>query len=248
MSDEQKSATRPRTPLTRAPRPKRFYKGVTIVAVEAGHAIHLDGKPAKTPGGALLMLQKERLALRVAAEWEAQGGEIDATSMPVTRLVNVAIDAIDGHAVAVRADIVKYAGSDLVCYRAEEPARLVARQAQMWDPVLAFAADQLGARFSVRHGIVFKAQSDATIAAIRDAVGGVKGLELAALHSLTTLCGSALIALGVARGVLSAAQAVEAAHVDEDWNRELWGADEEALAVRAHRARDILAAGDIFLP
>lgn len=248
MSDDDAVRRRIPTPLTRAPRPKRFYKGVSIVEVEAGHAIHLDGKPAKTPGGALLMLQKERLAFRVAAEWEAQGGEIDATSMPITRLVNVAIDAIDGHAVAVRADIVKYAGSDLVCYRAEEPARLVARQAQMWDPVLAFAESHLAARFSVHHGIVFKAQSEPTIAAIRDAVGSVKGLDLAALHSLTTLCGSALIALGVARGVLSAAEAVDAAHVDEDWNRELWGADEEALAVRAHRARDIHAAADIFLP
>lgn len=248
MSDDADVPHRTRTPLTRAPRPKRFYRSVSIVAVEAGHAIHLDGKPAKTPGGALLMLQNERLALRVAAEWEAQGGEIDATSMPITRLANVAIDAIDGHAAAVRADIVKYAGSDLVCYRAVEPPRLVARQAQMWDPVLEFAETHLGARFSVQSGIVFRTQADTAIAAIRGALGGVTGLDLAALHSLTTLCGSALIALGVARGVLSAEQAVDAAHVDEDWNRELWGADEEALAVRAHRARDILAAGDIFLP
>lgn len=248
MSEEDGSAPLRRTPLTRAPRPKRFYKSVSIVAVKAGHALHLDGRPAKTPGGALLTLQKERLARRVAAEWAAQGSEIDATSMPVTRLANVAIDAIDGHAEAVRADIVKYAGSDLVCYRADGPARLIARQAQMWDPVLAFAERQLGARFSPQTGIVFKAQPEAAIMAVRRAVCAVRGLELAALHSLTTLCGSALIALAVARGAMAATQAVEAAHVDEDWNRDLWGADEEALAARAHRARDILAAGDIFLP
>lgn len=226
----------------RTPLPKRFYKAAGVVETAAGFAIALDGKQARTPAKLPLAMPVRGLAEAVAAEWEAQGETIDPATMPLTRLVNVAIDGVAQAVEEVAAEIVKYAGSDLVCYRAEGPDRLVARQTTHWDPVLAFARDALGARFSLAGGVMFVEQPAETIESVRRAVPQDDAFTLTALSVLTTLTGSALIALALHRGALSPEAAWAAANVDDDWNAELWGEDAEASARKANRRIEFDAA------
>ncbi|HMN72617.1 MAG TPA: ATP12 family protein [Rhodoblastus sp.] len=231
--------------------PKRFYKEATVAPRDGGFAVLLDGRTVRTPAGGTLALPTQAAAALVAAEWAAQGETINPSTMPVTRLVNSALDGVARDLPGVTADIVKYAGSDLVCYRAGEPAGLVAMQARIWDPVLAFAREKLGARFILAEGVMFAAQPDHAMEAFAQAVEAIAqgpdaALKIAALHSLTTLTGSALIALMIAHGGLEADEAWAAAHVDEDWQMQLWGADEEALARRAQRFVDMKAAFDLW--
>lgn len=232
--------------LKTTPPPRRFYKEAGSSAGEDGFLILLDGKPALTPGRNRLVLPRADLAAMAVEEWAAQGEFLRPLTMPLTRLANAAIDGVAGQEGPVRAEIVKYAGSDLVCYRADEPESLVERQKAHWDPVLGFVREALGAHFSVQAGIVFIKQPPEAIAAFAQAIGAYDGLDLAALHVMTTISGSALIALSVARGWMSAEAAFDAAHVDEDWNRERWGGDEEAAERRALRRLDMLAAAKIF--
>lgn len=231
--------------------PKRFYREAGVAAREAGFAVLLDGRGVRTPAGAALVLPTEAAAELVAAEWRAQGEEIDPSTMPVTRLVNSALDGVARDPAGVAADIVKYAGSDLVCYRAGEPDSLVAAQAAAWDPALAFARENFGARFILAEGVMFAAQPPAAIEAFAAAVARHEGsadaaLRLAALHSMTTLTGSALLAMMIAEGGLCAEEAWGAAHVDEDHQMRLWGQDEEALHKRAQRYADMKAATDLW--
>jgi chaperone required for assembly of F1-ATPase len=181
--------------------------------------------------------------LEVAAEWERQSDTIDPTDMPLTRLLNSAIDGVAHTMAETRADILSYAGSDLLCYRAEEPDTLVARQAHAFDPVLRWAAESLGARFNVTTGVMHVAQPPEALAAIGAALDAYDDpVALAALSVMTTLTGSALLALAVARGLLSPENAWRAAHVDEDFQAERWGADAEAMARREARRREFEAA------
>lgn len=222
--------------------PKRFYDEASIGEGADGFVLLLDGRPARTPAKVALAVPTRALAQRLAAEWARQGAHIDPSTMPVTRLVNVALDAVVPNPAPVRAEIAKYARSDLLCYRAGEPAGLVAKQAGHWDPILAWARDALGARFILSEGVTFVVQPESAIAAIESAVAAYEGLGLAALEVMTTLTGSALIALGVARGALRLEAAWAAAHVDEDWNIALWGEDDEAKARRARRFTEMQAA------
>ena len=181
--------------------------------------------------------------LKVAAEWERQRETIDPADMPLTRLMNSAIDGVAHTMAETRADILRYAGSDLLCYRAEEPDTLVARQAHAFDPVLRWAAETLGARLNVTAGIVHVAQPPEALAAIGAALEAYDDpAALAALSVMTTLTGSALLALAVAREFLPPEAAWRAAHVDEDFEIERWGEDAEALARRAARWREFEAA------
>lgn len=222
--------------------PKRFYKVVGVAEVEAGHAITLDGRHARTPARAPLALPTAELAAAVAAEWDAQVEIIDPRLMPLTRLANVAIDGVAASAEAVAAEIVKYAGSDLICYRAEGPERLVARQTELWDPVLAFARDALGARFLLAEGVMFVAQPEEALEAVSHAVPRENPFVLAALSVMTTISGSALIALGVHQGRFSVEDGWAAADLDEAWNAEVWGFDSEAEARRTMRRDEMAAA------
>jgi chaperone required for assembly of F1-ATPase len=228
--------------------PKRFYKEAASGARDGAFAILLDGKPVRTPAGAALALPTQAAADLVAAEWRAQGEFIDPSTMPVTRLVNSAIDGVAKDAAAVAADIVKYCGSDLVCYRAGEPDSIVAAQSAAWDPALAFARERLGARFALAQGVMFVTQPAEAIDAFARWVAPLEAspLKLAAQHSMTTLTGSALLALMIAEGALSSEEAWAAAHVDEDQQMRLWGMDTEALAKRAARFPDLKAAADLF--
>jgi chaperone required for assembly of F1-ATPase len=230
---------------TRGPRRKRFYARVGVVESPHGFAIALDDKPVRTPSGRPLVAPIREIADAIAAEWEAQKEFIDPLTMPFTRFANSVIDAVVERADAVADDVAKYLGSDLLFYRAGHPEALVAREAARWDPVVFWAADTLGAHFILAEGIAHVRQPEPAIAAARAAFPG-DPWSIAALHVVTTLTGSALLALALMRGVLDVDQVWAAAHVDEDWNIEKWGIDEEVAARRAARLVDFRAAASIL--
>ena len=227
----------------RTPLPKRFYEAAGVVADGGSFAVQLDGKPVRTPGRALLALPTAAAAQLVADEFAAQGETIDPVTMPVLRLANTAIDGVAADPQAVLEDVLRFSSSDLVCYRAGEPEGLVARQAEAWDPVIDWARASLGARLYLAEGVMHVEQPREAIAAI-----GVhlklreEPFRLAALHLITSLTGSALLALAVEMEAIDAEAAWSAAHVDEDWNIEQWGEDAEAAQRRAARKRDFDAA------
>ncbi|MEZ5850798.1 MAG: ATP12 family protein [Hyphomicrobiaceae bacterium] len=244
--DDDEGAGRPPVKVARdvRPLPKRFYKEVSVGEGDAdGFAVLLDGRPARTPKKLVLKLPSIELARAIAGEWAAQDRDIDPARMPISRIVNTAMDSVAGVEARVAEDVVRYSGSDLVCYRAEQPQGLVARQEQVWGPVLAWAEAALGARFVVQSGLMPIAQPAEAIAAIARAVAPLDALRLSALHVMTTLSGSALLALGTLYGTWTAEAAWAAAHVDEDWQIAQWGEDGEARARRDRRWVEMAAAG-----
>ncbi len=213
--------------------PKRFYKQVTTSGAPPAVAVLLDERAIKTPKKADLAAPTRALADAVAGEWHEQDEHIDPARMPLTRLCNTAIDRVSGDQARIVGEIVEFAGSDLICYRADQPEGLVARQNEAWDPLLAFAGDLLGGRFETVSGVMHHAQPAATLKAMEGLLAGENVFTLTALHNITTLTGSSIIALAVARGHLSGDAAWAAAHIDEDWQIERWGEDAEAAARRA---------------
>lgn len=232
----------PKVPAGRA----RFYKSVAVDSDGGKFRLLLDGKPVRTPAKKQLVLPTRALAEAVATEWEGQKVRIDPVTMPLSRLANSAVDGVMGREADVRADIARYAGSDLICYRAEAPPELVHRQAQAWDPVLAWARDALGASFHVARGIMPVTQPALAAHGVAHAIDAHGAFELAALHVMTTLTGSALLALAHARGRLTVHDAWAAAHVDEDWQISRWGEDAEAKARRDLRWAEMQAASRLI--
>lgn len=231
----------------RTPQPKRFYKDVSVVEEEGGHVVKLDGRTVKTPGKATLLLPSRRAAELVAAEFSAQGETLDLASMPVYRLANTALDGVASDPQAVLEDILRFSSSDLLCYRAEGPDTLVRRQNDAWDPLIDWARSTLGARFNLAEGVIHVEQPREAIAVLGIHLGQrAEPLRLAALHVMTTLTGSALLALAVDFGEIDADQAWDAAHVDENFQAEQWGQDAEALARQASRKRDMIAASELI--
>ena len=226
--------------------PKRFYTSVAVEDRGGGFALLLDGKPVRTPGKAELLLPSRALAEAVAGEWRGQGERIDPATMPLTRLANSAIDGVSGHEHAVIDDILAYAGSDLLCYRADGPPGLIEAQERHWDPVIAWAKSALRAPFVLAEGVVHLAQPQSSIDRLKEALIGRDKFGLAALHVLTALSGSALLALAVALGQMSPEEAWEAAHVDEDWQTSKWGEDADAAARRKARRCDFAAAARLL--
>jgi len=226
---------------SRIPRRKRFYSDVGVAEGEGGFSITLDGKPIKTPSGRIVTAPVREIADAIAAEWQAQQETIDPLTMPLTRFANSVVEAVVERVQLVRDDVAKYFHSDLLFYRAGHPQALVEREAQHWDPVLFWAADQLGAHFILAEGITYVRQPDTAVEAARSALPD-DPWSVAAVHVVTTLTGSALLALALARGARDADQVWSAAHVDEDWNRDQWGVDEEVAARRAAREVDFRAA------
>jgi chaperone required for assembly of F1-ATPase len=229
----------------RAVRPhlrQRFFRRAHVGEMgEGGFPVLLDDRPVKTPARRLLAAPAAQLAAAIAAEWEAQKETIDPARMPLTRLANAIIDGVAMAPQAVADGIAKYLGSDLLFYRAEAPQGLVARQNEHWDPVLAWAQETHGARFVLAEGIVPVMQPDEAVAAMRAAIPG-EPWRLGALSSVTSLTGSALIALALHAGALDAEAAWAATHVDEDWQMQQWGRDELAFAARAFRFAEMQAA------
>ena len=230
----------------RAALPKRFYEAAGVVERDGLFAVALDGRVARTPAKALLAVKSRALAEAMAQEWNRQSETIDPSAMPVTRIVNSAIDGVSREMAAVATDIVRYAGSDLLCYRAAEPESLVGRQREAWDPLLDWAADEMGARLVVAKGVTFVEQPAAALAAIAEVVEPFSPVPLAALHVITTLTGSAILALAVAGERLEPEAAWAAAHIDEDHQAQLWGQDAEAQERRAARWHDMEAAARIL--
>jgi chaperone required for assembly of F1-ATPase len=230
---------------TRGPQRKRFHDKAGFDETPEGFAITLDGKTVRTPSRKPLAAPSRDIAAAIAAEWDAQQEFINPMTMPLTRLANSVIDAVGDNVAAVADDIVKYVGTDLLFYRAGHPEALVVREAKAWDPVLFWAAEELGAHFILAEGIIHVRQPDAAIAAIR-AVLPSDPWRVAALHLVTTVTGSALLAVALLRGQLDADQVWAAAHVDEDWNIEQWGIDEEVAARRAAKKIDFEAAASVL--
>jgi chaperone required for assembly of F1-ATPase len=232
----------------RAMRPqlrRRFYERAVVESSAGELRVALDGRAVKTPARRPLTAPTRALAEALAAEWAAQCDVIDPSKMPLTRLANTIIDGVTHSLSEVAAEVEKYLASDLVFYRADRPQGLIERQAAAWDKVLDWAHASLGARFELAQGMVHVKQSPQALCAARAAIPR-DPWRLGALHAMTTLTGSALIALAFAGGAMSLAQAWSAAHVDEDWNMELWGHDQLALARRAYRFAEMLAAAQVL--
>src|SRR5580704_2294235 len=225
--------------------PRRFYGNATTAVVADGYAVRLDDKPVHTPARRVLAAPTLALAEAIAAEWQAQKDVIDPAKMPLTRLANAIIDGVADAPLPVAEEIGKYLASDLLFYRATSPQGLVECQARHWDPILAWARQAFGADFKLGEGVVYVAQPAAALAAVRAAIPE-EPWRLGAVHSITTLSGSALIALAMARGALSADAAWQAAHVDEDWNMAQWGRDEMAMARREFRLAEFQAAATVL--
>jgi chaperone required for assembly of F1-ATPase len=225
---------------------RRFYANAAILSQADGHAVTLDDKPVHTPARRVLAAPTSALASAIAAEWDAQRETIDPATMPLTRLANAIIDGVADRAEPVAVEIAKYLQSDLLFYRATSPPELLARQRRHWDPILAWAADTLGAGFVCTEGVTHIAQPDAALEAARAAIPA-DAWRLGALHVATTLTGSALIALALLRGRLTTDEAWQAAHVDEDWNIEQWGEDELARERRAFRFAEFQAAALVLV-
>ncbi|MFN4141291.1 ATP12 family chaperone protein [Aestuariivirga sp.] len=217
---------------------RRFYKSVSVTG-DLG--IALDGRPVKTPMKAPLRLPTRALAEAVAGEWDAQREKIDPASMIFTRLANTAIDRVGPNRERIEAEVLEYANSDLVCYRADRPPQLVERHAREWDPVVDWARTTLDAPFEVTVGVIHKTQPTSAISACEAALEELNDFELAAFHAIMTLTGSALIALMLARRAAVPEAAWIAAHVDEDYQVEQWGQDEEAQVRRAARYTEFIA-------
>jgi chaperone required for assembly of F1-ATPase len=229
--------------LTKPVMPKRFYKAAAVAESADGWVIELDGKAIRTPGQRVIALPSQSAAMLVADEFSAQKDVVNLATMPAYRLVNTAVDGVSSDPQAVIEDIMRFASSDLVFYRADTPEKLAARQAEAWDPVLDWARATLGARFFLSEGVMHVEQPRESIAVVglhlkQDA----DPFRLASLHVMTSIAGSALIALALEAGELSFDEAWNAAHVDEDWNIDQWGEDEEAQVRRAFRRRDMEAA------
>ena len=223
----------------RRPLPKRFYQAVTVEAFQDGHRMLLDGKPVRTPARHHLVFPAASLATASAAEWEAQGETIDPARMPLTRLANTALDGVASDMQSVREDVLRFAATDLLCYRAPGPDRLVEAQTKHWDPILDWASSTLAARFALAEGVMHVAQPREAISALSVHLGAIdEPFRLTALHLATSLTGSALIAFALSKGAINPDGAWKAAHVDEDWNAELWGEDSEAIERRRLRRID----------
>jgi chaperone required for assembly of F1-ATPase len=240
--DDPIEATR-RTMRTELPR--RFYATASTAAMADGYAVRLDDKPVRTPARRVLAAPTLALADAIAAEWQAQKDVIDPAKMPLTRLANAIIDGVADAPQPVADEVAKYLASDLLFYRAASPQGLVERQARHWDPILDWARQALGADFKLGEGVVHVAQPEAALAAARAAIPA-EPWRLGAVHAITTLTGSALIALAMARGALSTDAAWQAAHVDEDWNMAQWGRDEMAVERRDFRFAEFQAAATVL--
>jgi len=225
---------------------KRVYKSVETRAVEGGWGVALDGRPLRTPAKRDLRVPSERLAAAIAAEWDAQNPEISPETMPLTRLAATAIDRTAEKRAEIVAEIAAYAGTDLVCYRADHPPALAARQEATWQPLLDWAAGRYDAGLAVTAGVLPLAQSPTSLKAYAAAVAALDDFRLTALQSATAACGSLVIALALHEGRIDSEAAFAASQLDETFQIEAWGEDAEATQRRALLAADITAAAQFL--
>lgn len=221
---------------------KRFWRAATVIETAGGFGVALDDRPLKTPARTVLVVPHRALADAIVAEWNAASEAVDPRAMPLTGFANAAIDQVAPNATTFAEGLARYAEADLVCYRAESPAKLVARQAAEWDPLLTWARRRFNVDFVVTSGVIHVAQPTATIERLGHAVRVVDALHLAAISPLITIGGSLVTALALVEGAVDFDTAWNAVSLDELWQIEQWGADDEAVVALAHRKRDFGAA------
>ena len=226
---------------------KRFYKDVAVAHGVNGFAVLLDGKPVKTPGRRALALPTESLAEAIAVEWQSQGGEIIATTMPLLRLANTVIDGVVLNARDVVSAILRFGENDLLCYRAHQPPELVKRQAEGWDPLLDWVRQRHGAHMTVAAGFSHVDQSPDALGALRQALEEFDPFTLAALHVIASITGSTVLALAVAEGFIPGAAAFQLSRIDETYQAEKWGEDAEAIKRAAALAHELDKAVELIV-
>ena len=224
----------------------RFYKEVNVVQLNDGYAIELDGRPVRTPLGQPQILVSKALAEAIADEWCAQGAKVDPASMPLCGYANTAIDRIGNNRQTVFDNVLSFASSDLLCYRSEKPIDLSTRQNEQWQPLLDWAADTIGAVLKVTVGVLPVKQPAKAIKAVANKLQKLDDMELTGIASLTAACGSVILALALAEGRIDVMQAFEFSQLDEIYQNERWGADEEAK-VRQQNLKNDIASAALFL-
>ncbi|WP_213684333.1 ATP12 family chaperone protein [Roseicyclus sp.] len=225
---------------------KRFWSAVSVSEVDGGYGVMLDARRVMTPGKIPLTLPSRMMAHAIAAEWDAQEGEIAPLSMPVTRAANSAIERVTPQRAEVAAMLAAYAETDLICHRAAAPVALVAGQAAAWDPLLAWADAALAAPLIATVGVLPVDQPPTSLARLAAQVAALDAFKLTGLHDLVTISGSLIIALATTAGRLAPEQAWAISRIDEDWQIAQWGADEEAAAMAAHKRSDFLRAAQFW--
>ncbi|MEO7635355.1 MAG: ATP12 family protein [Sphingomicrobium sp.] len=221
---------------------KRFWTDVATVVAAGGWGITLDGKPLRTPARAPLVVPAEALAVAIADEWRAAEETVDPRAMILTGLVNAAIDRVAPDRAGFATDLARYAEADLTCYRAEGPQPLIEREAAAWDDLLNWARRRFDVDFVITDALIHAAQPPATVERLAHAVASLDAFRLAGLSPLVTIGGSLIAALALLEQARTPAQAWAAVSVDDTWQIEQWGADDEALAALANRERDFMAA------
>jgi chaperone required for assembly of F1-ATPase len=225
------------------PTSRRFWTAATAVACEQGFTVHLDGRALKTPAKAPLVVPTLALAAAIAGEWQARVGHVDPASMPLTRMANSAIDKIAPQMAGVVAEVAGFGATDLLCYRSDGPEALVARQAAGWDPVLEWVAQMFDAPLVVTTGVIPVQQPPASVEWLSAQVAMATPFALAGLHDLVAISGSLVLGLAVSAGRLTPEQAFELSRIDEHWQAELWGRDDEAAAAEADKRQAMKDAG-----
>ena len=221
---------------------KRFWKEAQVVEADGGFAVELDGRPVRTPLKSAMTLPSRAMAEAVAAEWDAQEGEIRPLSMPVTRAANAAIDKVTVQREEVAEMLAAYGDSDLLCYRADSPQGLVARQAEAWDPLLDWADATFGARLIPVQGVMHAPQNPKALERLAEPVHAMEPFRLTAFHDLVAISGSLVLGLAAIRGEREIGELWRLSRVDETWQEEQWGIDEEARAQAAVKESDFYAA------
>ncbi|MDA3889553.1 MAG: ATPase [Allgaiera sp.] len=215
--------------------PKRFWKEAAVAELPEGFTVRLDGRPVRTPAKAPLVVPTRGLAQAIAAEWDAQAERVNPEVMPYTRAANAAIDKVTPRFDDVARMLADYADADLLCYRAESPEALVARQAAGWDPLLDWAAEALDARLIPVTGVMHAPQPGDSLRALGNRVFTLTPFELTALHDLVTISGSLVIGFAAIHGYRETADLWAVSRIDEIWQEEFWGTDEEAMARTKNR-------------
>jgi chaperone required for assembly of F1-ATPase len=221
---------------------KRFYQRVEAAAGADGHRVLLDGRPLRTPAKRALTLPTAALAAAIAAEWQDQGETVQPATMPLTRLASTAQDRLPGLRAAAIAELIGYAGTDLLCYRAAAPLELVERQGRVWQPLLEWASSTYGARLTVTTSILPIGQPETAVERLRAAVEALHDWPLVGLHAATTALGSLVLGLALVEGRIDAGQALAASLLDELYEIERWGRDAETERRHAALRRDVAAA------
>jgi chaperone required for assembly of F1-ATPase len=229
--------------MKQAAHPARFYKIVDTSPTDGGYGVTLDGRIPKTPAKAPLIVPTLAAAQLLASEWDAQENQVIPASMPITRLVNVVIDRAQETRGAMIEEVVKYAGTDLVCYRAPTPKSLLAAQEAAWDPLMDWAKTTHGIELAISYEAMAIPQPHSSLNALRAQITGYDQWHLTSLAFANGLAGSAIVALALVEGLIDGETAFKAIRVEENWQASRWGADPDEEHVANARRLDLVAVG-----